>query len=1436
MELPEVFIELDFELPKDYPKVLPKISLTRVNVSHDVLASDIRDIVANYPQRRASPVFVHALCMELNDIVIQASMLKQGRRTWPSLEEERKYKRAEAMEEAEKRDEVLRQQDRFDGDTTETSPDDVALLTIVVPQNGRPSSRSLTVNTRASQVQLRSNAADFTPVSPADLTAVVEFPRQMIAVDKETKADLIFQNVKVGSQFFRVKDKTINIAYPILPGDKLDFNKPELALKKIRIPEPADREKDFEQSINQTEKDLQKTLQHHDKNLSKVYGYKIKRMKKLEHQPELAPFWELSILTEYHEKGSLKTLLAMGATFSAQKLKAYALQLLSALAYFDVQGYTHPALHAGNILLTLESSGEVILKLSDGYGNALRKLVTQAQISREPKHGDAWTPPEMREGGDGRSNKTCIWEFGIVVLQMADGLNAIVKWTSLQECLESFVWSDAFILLLQEFFWPEPSRREKASDLITAEFFHGGDPVFDDDGTQYVDKRRSDGTVSRYEAEWNELGRLGKGSFGEVVKAQNKLDKQFYAVKKVPCETRQDRRMIINEVQLLSGIHHPYVVLYYSCWDEREFYDEGPSTAGDDGIEFERSSDEPQEAPAPAGIAPRPRPQNQPQQSQASTLYIQMELCDSKTLRQELPDLWDNVSEIWRLFRQIVDGLVYIHDKGIVHRDLKPNNIFIDFSRNVRIGDFGLAVSGPSATVTEMPNQRLPSRHNTTSVGTFGYIAPEAQGSGGGKYTTKADMFSLGIVFLEMCVPMKTGAEGMRIKDAMAQPVHQLPTYLDGKGWAVQREIIDSLLQHKPEARLSASQLLSSGKIPELLEDEKISLFLAKLAQDDPARYRLLVSRFMLSMPMPRVKDQNWEGGRDDKISPPSPELLHFSQNAVQKTFQQHGAILWERSSLIPKSTIYSDAATFINSSGYAVALPRDLTLSFARSVARNKPPYPRTYAIQQVYRENASGGEPHAFSEATFDIMSDNAKDLSLKDAEIIKVMDDSINALIGFRSPEMLIYLNHSDLLTLILDFCRIPIQKHAEVIEVLSILTGGKSKWQEVSKELRSERVAILQTDVDRLSKFNFEEDFTAAKARLESVLEEETQRHRFRQPIKRMEDILNYVAKFNVKAKILISPLRQTGHDLYKRSLMFHSVLLPEGKVLAIGGRYDYLIQDFQPRDDRTLLRAAGFRLMLDEIFPLLKDDSKTSKYSSREGPHPVLPRRCDVVVASSNEDLRSSACLEVIQRLWSQGISAELAGECQNIQDLASSLQKDTVSWIVFIRHDASSHTGYVTKVRSVTARDEVEKSLEDLPAYLAAEIEGRGVGAVVAAASVPVPATVVWFTPQHKSKKVNRAAVHAAAVSKRGEVADTMGSDAPIAVLETSDEVFQSLRGSRSGNAASWKSVTQAAAPQEGQYLGEVQDQLARWQGEGRATAFIFNHRSKAGFFYDLTS
>ncbi len=115
-----------------------------------------------------------------------------------------------------------------------------------------------------------------------------------------------------------------------------------------------------------------------------------------------------------------------------------------------------------------------------------------------------------------------------------------------------------------------------------------------------------------------------------------------------------------------------------------------------------------------------------------------MEYCEKKTLRDLIRlGLHKDHEEIWRLFRQVLEGLAHIHGLNVVHRDLKPENIFIDAASNVKIGDFGLVTSGQYTLADKSSSAAVHmSGDMTRSIGNAFYVGPEVRCSVVGTYTS----------------------------------------------------------------------------------------------------------------------------------------------------------------------------------------------------------------------------------------------------------------------------------------------------------------------------------------------------------------------------------------------------------------------------------------------------------------------------------------------------------------------------------------------------------------------------------------------------------------------------------------------------------------------------------------------------------------------------
>lgn len=118
--------------------------------------------------------------------------------------------------------------------------------------------------------------------------------------------------------------------------------------------------------------------------------------------------------------------------------------------------------------------------------------------------------------------------------------------------------------------------------------------------------------------------------------------------------------------------------------------------------------------------------------------YISFEYIDGVSLRNIFKTKSLEPDQKEKLMVQLLKALEFAHAHQIIHRDIKPENIFIDKNLNLKLGDFGLALSAEDNLVT----------NPYSIVGTPSYMSPEQVR--GAKLNPQSDLFSAGVVLFEM--------------------------------------------------------------------------------------------------------------------------------------------------------------------------------------------------------------------------------------------------------------------------------------------------------------------------------------------------------------------------------------------------------------------------------------------------------------------------------------------------------------------------------------------------------------------------------------------------------------------------------------------------------------------------------------------------------------
>ena len=260
---------------------------------------------------------------------------------------------------------------------------------------------------------------------------------------------------------------------------------------------------------------------------------------------------------------------------------------------------------------------------------------------------------------------------------------------------------------------------------------------------------------------------IGHGAFGQVNLALHIGSGRLVAIKMFSKKNLKDaraRQKIRNEIEMLSHFHHPFI---------NQILDN-----------FETDTH----------------------------IFIVMEyVCgDLLGFIRKRGKLSESVSKL--IFKQLIEGLKYIHNKNVVHRDIKLDNILIDLTNTIKICDFGVS------------RQIRPDEMMYEHCGTPAYISPEIFENKGYK-GSGCDIWSAGVTLYYMLggeQPFKASSIEELEKNIMKGDFKPLEEVTQEAN-----DLIKGMLQVNPKERFGVDDILNHPWLDkvDLNQRQKLNLF-----------------------------------------------------------------------------------------------------------------------------------------------------------------------------------------------------------------------------------------------------------------------------------------------------------------------------------------------------------------------------------------------------------------------------------------------------------------------------------------------------------------------------------------------------------------------------------------------------------------------------------
>lgn len=275
---------------------------------------------------------------------------------------------------------------------------------------------------------------------------------------------------------------------------------------------------------------------------------------------------------------------------------------------------------------------------------------------------------------------------------------------------------------------------------------------------------------------------IGRGGGGKVFVVNWQFDGRTYALKVIDKGTTFKNskafRHVASERMLMEKVgFHPFLLqMHFAFQSEHNLYIGTPFCPGGDLASYIRAK----------GDRSIPMGDNE----------VSLKTLDG---RQKKMNGRLSEEQTRRIACEIILGLEHLHRRGIVYRDLKPENVFIDETGHIRIGDYGLA---KMLTLSSCGRRRL----KTASIcGTRNYLPPEMLH--GHYYSFEADVWSFGVMLYRMlCGTFPF--DGRRTKEVFTRIKEEkviVPCWLSVEA----RDLLFGLLEKRPDRRLTMSEIKS---------------------------------------------------------------------------------------------------------------------------------------------------------------------------------------------------------------------------------------------------------------------------------------------------------------------------------------------------------------------------------------------------------------------------------------------------------------------------------------------------------------------------------------------------------------------------------------------------------------------------------------------------